>query len=390
MLISEGGNTGNMAGMMPLDKKQENQAAPISKGNADATAHVDTSVIDTANLTASQRATAKKEEDLLRPILGQSYSDLATTEAIQHDYTAALTHYEAAEQWDPDIPDLEKNQGQAAYQAGNYPEAIRGLSVAVKQTPNAMPLHAMLGMAYFEAQKYGDAATAFYPLGEAGMHDSKVGYAWAASLAKAGDLKDASQVLAIYQTGPLTNDGILVVGQLWTEIGDYDRATATYRRILASDPSFPKVHYNIAMADIRAGNWSDARTELNTELAGAPGDPDAMFELGIVDMRESKNDDAMNLFEQVIAKRPDNAEAQYQMGKLLFDHDQLPGAVSHLEAAARLSPDKGYMHYQLQKAYRGIGRTADADRELAIYQQLETKARAQARDQVYQQLQQKP
>jgi tetratricopeptide (TPR) repeat protein len=390
LLISEGGNAGNMAAVMPLDKQQENQAAPISRSGAAASARVDAAALTNSNLTASQRVIASKEDDILRPTLGQSYSDLATSEAIQHDFTDAVTHYEAAEQWDPDIPDLEKNLGQAAFRADNYPEAIHGLAQAIKKNPNALPLRAMLGMAYFEMQRYGDAATTFYPLGEAGMHDSKVGYAWAASLTKAGDLKDASQVLAIYQTGPLTNDGLLVVGQLWTEIGDFDRATTTLRQILASDPSFPKVHYSIAMADIRAGNWSDARTELNAELANAPDDPDVMFELGIIDMRESKNDDAVKLFEQVIAKHPDYAEAQYQMGKILLDRGQVQSSVPHLEAAARLSPEKSYMHYQLQKAYRGVGRTADADREAAVYQQLETKARAAARDQVNQTLQQKP
>lgn len=390
LLIAEGGNTSDMAAVVPLDKKQENQAAPISTSSSDAAARVDDAAIDSANLTADQRATARKEEDALRPILGQSYSDLATAEAIQHDYASALTHYAAAEQWDPDIPDLEKNLGQAAYKAGNYPQAIHGLSAAVKQAPDSMPLHAMLGMACFGAQKFGDAATAFYQLGEAGMRDPVVGYAWADSLVQTGDFKDASQVLSVYQSGTLSNDALLLVGQLWTEIGDYDRATSTLRQILASDPSYPKVHYNIAVADIHAGKWTDARTELNAELATSPGDPDAMYDLGFVDMQESKNDDAMKIFEQVIAKHPDYANAQYQIGKMLLDRGQVPGAVPHLEAAARLSPDKEYMHYQLQKAYRGVGRTADADRELAIYQQLQTKARAQARDQVYQQLQQKP
>jgi tetratricopeptide (TPR) repeat protein len=327
---------------------------------------------------------------MLRPILGQSYSDLATSEAMQHNYQAALAHYEAAEQWDTDIPDLERNLGQAAFKADNYPEAIHGLSEAVKENADATALRAMLGMAYFEARRYGDAATTFYPLGEAGMHDPTVGYAWAASLAKTGDLQHATEVLATYQMGTLSNDGLLLVGQLWTEIGDYDQAINAFHQVLASDPSFPKVHYNIALVDIHANKWSDAATELNAELAIRADDPDAMYDLGFVDMQESKNDDAMKLFEEVIAKHPDYANAQYQIGKMLLDRGQFQMAVPHLEAAVHLSPDKDYMHYQLQKVYRDIGRNADADRELDVYQKLEAKARAEARQQIYQTLQQKP
>ncbi len=391
LLMSEGANTSAVAALVPLDKQQENESAPIGKGDANITAPVNAMALDKANLTASQRATAEKEDSLLRPILGQSYSDLATAEAIQHDYTAALTHYQAAEEWAPDTPDLEKNLGQAAFRADNYPEAVRGLSQAVKQNPDSPALRAMLGMAYFEMQQYGDAATAFYPLGEAGMRDPTVGYAWAASLAKAGDLKHATEVLETYQSSAsLSNEGLLLVGQLWTEIGDYDRAIATLRQILASDPSFSKVHYNIALADMHAEKWDDARTELSAELAVSPADPDAMYDLGFVDLQESRNDDAMKLFEQVVAAHPDYANAQYELGKLLMDKGQYQDAVPHLEAAERISPDKDYIHYQLQAAYRKLARPADADRELALYQQLKAKSRAEAQTFIDQRSQQKP
>ncbi|HEX5236002.1 MAG TPA: tetratricopeptide repeat protein [Silvibacterium sp.] len=389
LLISEGGNTSDLAAVMPLSKQQENQAAPISESGAYTTARLDISTSAGSNLNAAERATAKKEEDMLRPILGQSYSDLATAEAIRHDYSAALTHYETAEQWDRDIPDLEKNLGQAAFRAGDYSEAIHALSETVKQNPNAMNLRAMLGMAYFQTQRYGDAATTFYPLGDAGIHDSEVGYAWAYSLTKAGDLKDASQVLAIYQSGTLSNEALLLVGQLWADIGDYDRSVQTFHHIQASDPSFPKLYYDVALTDIRAGKWSDARGELDRQLASTPGDADTMFNLGFVDIEESKKDDAMKLFEQVIAKDPDHSDAQYQIGKLLMEQGRVQEALPHLEIAARLSPDKDYVHYQLQAAYRRLSRTSDADRELALYKQLKAKSRAAATTEIDQQLQQK-
>jgi tetratricopeptide (TPR) repeat protein len=387
LMEAEGGKVGSMAAVVPLDDKQEN-GAPSLPG-ADGAAPVDVSAFTNSSLTPEQREAVKAEEDVLRPIIGQSYSDLATSEAIQHNYAAALVHYEAAEQWNPDIPGLEKNLGQAAFRADNYPEAIHGLSLAVKANPDSMALRAMLGMAYFEMKRYGDAATAFYPLGEAGMRDPAVGYAWAASLAKTGDLKDASQVLTLYQGMPLSKDGLLLVGQLWTEIGDYDRAVTTLRQALASDPSLPKAHYAIAIADIHSEKWPDAATELNAELAISPGDPDTLYNLGFVDLQESKNEDAARLFRQVIAAHPDYANAQYQLGKLLMDSGKTQDALTHLEAAAKLIPDKDYVHYQLQAAYRRLSRTADADRELAVYQDLKAKSRAQVTTQIDQQLQQK-
>ena len=373
MVLSEG--AGSMAAMVPLDKRQESQAAPLVPGGGDPFAQVDASAMAHANLTDSQRAVAKTQEDALRLILGQSFSDLATSEAIQRNYAVALTHYQEAEHWNPSISDISRNLGQCAFRVGNYPEAIRGLSRAVEEQPAQIPIRAMLGMAYFASDKYADAANTFAPLGVAGMRDSTVGYAWAASLAKLGNAKEAADVLGQFESGNLSNDTLLLVGQLWTEIADYDRAVASLHRALQADPSLPKAHYYAALAYIRWEHWSDARSELQAELAIRPGDLDATYHLGFVDLQESKIDDAAKLFEQVIAVNPEYANAQYELGKILLDRGKLQEAVPHLEAAARLSPEKDYVHYQLQAAYRKESRTADADRELAVYQELKTKSR---------------
>ena len=374
LLMAEGG-TGTMAAMVPLDKKQEKQAAPLVSSSADPFAPVDASALQQAKLTPEQRDAVKAQDDGLRQILGQSLSDLATSEAIQHNYTAALVHYQQAEKWNPGVSDLDKNLGQCAFRVKNYPEAVRGLSRAVTDEPNNVRLRAMLGMSDFAMEKYGDAATAFYPLGVAGMEDGAVGYAWAASLTKTGDLKDATEVLSHYQSQNLPNDAMLLAGQLWIEIGDYGQAIAELHRALASDSSLHKAHYYSGLADIRWEHWTDARTELQAERALNPGDPDTLYQLGFVDLQESKIDDAAKLFGEVVTAHPEYANAQYELGKILLDRGQLKDAVPHLEMAAKLIPDKDYVHYQLQAAYRKESRIADADRELAVYQDLKAKSR---------------
>ncbi len=375
MFMAQAGSSSAMAAVVPLDKRQENQAAPLVKGSADPFAPVDAAVLQQAKLTPEQLDAVKEQDQGLRRILGQSLSDLATSEAIQRDYASALTHYQEAERWNPDVSDLDKNLGQSAFRVKNYPEAIRGLSRAVAQQPDSKALRAMLGMAYFNIDKYGDASTAFYPLGIPGMEDATVGYAWAASLAKTGDLPHASEVLSRYESQNLPPDAMLLAGQLWIEIGDYAKAIDVLHRAAAANPSLQKAHYYAGLADIRWEHWSDAHTEFEAELALTPRDPDATYEMGFVDLQESKIDDAAKLFEQVVAEQPDYANAQYELGKILIDRGQLREAVPHLERAARLIPDKDYVHYELQAAYRKESRVADADRELAVYQELKAKAR---------------
>lgn len=388
LMLKEGGNAGNMVGTVPLDERAQNAAAPIDSSAASLTARVTAGALDKANLTPAQRAVADKEEAVLRPILAQSYSDLATAEAIQHNYAAAVTHYQAAQQWDPSISNLHRNLGQAAFRAQNFAVAASSLAIAVEHNPQQPALRAMLGMSYFNLKRYGDAATAFYPLGEPAMHDPVVGYAWAASLAGAGDLKDASQVLNIYQQQSLSNDQLLLVAQLWNQIGDYTRSIAAARQILAASPSYPRANFVIAQADIGAGKWQDAAAALHAELALHPHDIDALYNLGFVSLQQSNRAAAMRIFKQVLAAQPGYAPAQYEIGKMLMDDNQPQQALPYLQAAARLDPSKAYVHYQLQAAYRKLSRTADADRELAIYQQMKAASRAQAQQEI-DQIQQK-
>jgi tetratricopeptide (TPR) repeat protein len=372
------GGAGSAAAIVPLSPQNETEAAPLLPGNADPFARVDASVVARSNLTEKQRTKADAQENRLRSVLGLSFNDLATSEAVRGEYLAALGHYQEAERWDPEVPGLAKNLGLSAFRTSNYPEAIRGLAQAVRAKPADGPVRAMLGMAYFGAEKFADAAKTFSPLGVRGMQDSTVGYAWATSLARAGELKKAGEVLGEFEKNNRSNDALLLIGQLWIEIGDYARAVAALHGALQADPSLLKAHYFAGQADIRWEHWSEAAAEFQAELGLAPSDADAKYNLGFVYLQQSRVDEAATLFEQVVAAHPNHANAQYQMGKILLDRGQLQEAVEHLEAATRLSPQTDYMHYQLQAAYRKESRIADADRELELYKELKAKQRDRA------------
>jgi tetratricopeptide (TPR) repeat protein len=372
------GGAGSAAAIVPLSPKNEKQAAPLLPADTDPFARVDASVAARANLTDQQRAAADSQENRLRSVLGLSFNDLATSEAVRRQYLAALGHYQEAERWDPQVPGLAKNLGLSAFRTNNYPEAIRGFSRSLEEKPGEAPVRAMLGMAYFGSDKYADAAKTFTPLGTRGMQDSTVGYAWAASLAHVGKLKTASEVLSEFERGERPNDTLLLIGQLWIEIGDYGRSVTVLHRALQADPNLIKAHYFAGQADIRWEHWTDAAAEFQAELALVPTDADAKYNLGFVYLQQSKTDQAAALFQQIVAVRPDHANAQYQMGKILMDRGDLRDAVEHLETATRLSPQSDYMHYQLQAAYRKESRTADADRELEIYKELKARQRQRA------------
>jgi tetratricopeptide (TPR) repeat protein len=375
------GGAGSAAAVVPLSRQQEDQSAPLLQTNADPFA-ADSAAVAANKLSPEQRTAAEAQEKELRSVLALAFNDLGTSEAVRGEYGQALASYQQAERWDGTLSGLERNLGQCAFRAGDYAEAIRGLSQALRQGPETAALRAQLGMSYFATNQYAQAAQTFAPLGTRGMQDGETGYAWAASLAHTGDMKQAAAVLTAFAAEERPDDALLLIGQLWTEIGDYGRATSTLQRALQANPALEKAHLYAGLAYIRWEHWPEAAQEFREELKLSPEDADAEYHLGFVDMQQAKSEDAVVLFRKVVAAHPDYANAQYQLGKILLDRGQVPDALNYLQAAARLEPQTGYLHYQLQVAYRKENRIADADRELEIYKQIKAAARDRAAEAV--------
>ncbi|HWG21009.1 MAG TPA: tetratricopeptide repeat protein [Terracidiphilus sp.] len=376
MMADSGGSMG--AAVVPLGKDQENQAAPAVSDKDNPLAH--------SRMTEEQLDAVRKRASAVQGALALAFNDLATSLAIQQRYTDALADYKRAEHWNATMPGLEKNLGLCAFRAKDYPEAARALSLAMQAGEDSPGVRGMLGLSCFATDNYADAARAFEPLGERGMKDGEIGYAWAASLAHIGETKKASEVLRAFESEPRSNDVLLLVGQLWTETGDFARAIATFESALKSDPALPRAHFYEGLAYLRWEHWPEAAAQFKNELSLFPGELDAMYHLGFVDQQQSKVDEALALYLKVIAADPDYANAQYEAGKIFEDRGQYGDAATHLEIAARLTPEKDYIHYQLQAAYRKLSRSADADRELAVYKDIKAKSRKRVADA----LQQKP
>jgi tetratricopeptide (TPR) repeat protein len=207
------------------------------------------------------------------------------------------------------------------------------------------------------------------------MHDPTLGYPWAASLFRLGDSTQATHVLQEYEKSKLSPDALLLVGQLWTDMGDFSRAVQAFHRALDGDPSLARAHYYAGLAQLRWEHSNEAEEEFNAALKWAPDDADATIGLGYVCVQRRKQAEAIELFRSVTTHHPENGNGHYQLGKLLLEGGKIQEAVAELEAAARELPQNDYVHYQLQAAYRKESRTADADRELQIYKELKAKNR---------------
>jgi len=370
----EEGSVSPAAVVALLNRAEDAPVAAVS-GTIDPTLPVDPAIVARAGLSEETRKAAEAEETRLRAILGASFSDLATSQAIRRDYSVALEHYQEAERWNAAVPGLLRSLGVAAFRSQNYQECVRALGKVLADNSSDTAARAMLGSAYFAVENYREAARTIAPLGDRAVHDGTLGYAWAYSLSRLGDVKQATQILQEYEKSGLSSEAILLVGKLWTDMADYSRAVGSFHRALERDPSLVRAHYFAGLAQLHWDHMDEAISEFNAALQLAPDDPDAKIGLGYVYLQQAKRTEAMELFRSVIASNPENGNAHYQLGKLLLDGGSVKDAVAQLEEAARELPQTDYVHYQLQAAYRKESRTADADRELQIYKELKAKNR---------------
>ena len=61
------------------------------------------------------------------------------------------------------------------------------------------------------------------------------------------------------------------------------------------------------------------------------------------------------------------------MGKVLIKKKDFASATTYLEKALRMDPSNYISHHLMGEAYRGLGRTADAERELKKAEELQSK-----------------
>jgi tetratricopeptide (TPR) repeat protein len=376
--ISE--TTGGMAGAptMPHTNVRAQVAPPSEQSSVDATAPVSPSMLANTALSAADQKQADTLDQNLRILISTAYNDLGTADARRGLYLQALERFHEAERWDNKTPGLMRNIGLASLKTNDPAEAARALKAAVEIDPSDRLARARLAMALFNSGSFADASAQFQALGEDSYSDPGLAYAWAYSLVRIKNARLATEVIGRLSSMHVAPDMQVSIGDLYAQNNDYEHAIASYRKALEQSPNMQGPHFKIGASLLRLSKPDEAIPEIKAELQISPDNTEASYNLAYALLEASQKDEGLALLRQVVAANPDYPEAQYLLGKTLVTEQKFEEAVPHLEAAVRLTPTSAFAHYQLQAAYRRVGRTADAEREAAIYRDLKSRKREES------------
>jgi tetratricopeptide (TPR) repeat protein len=150
---------------------------------------------------------------------------------------------------------------------------------------------------------------------------------------------------------------------------DLDAAFKEFHLALQLRPNEPELHETLGELYLDNHADDDARSELEKALALDPSRTHTLYLLGRFYLTKREYEKALSYLQRALLLQPDLADASSLVGKIYMRLGQYANAVPRLERAAA-TDHYGNVHYQLYLAYRKLGKTELAQKELARSQDL--------------------
>ena len=159
--------------------------------------------------------------------------------------------------------------------------------------------------------------------------------------------------------------------------GDLPKAASLFAELLQKKPHDAILNYAVGAVYYLQAKYTEAESSLKQSLAAQPDQVAASYYLGLTYDAIGDDDRAVPVFRDLLQGHPQHAPSYVKLGGILLREHQYDEAQQDLERAVLLDPDSVEAHYQLGLLFRRLGKTAEAESQLAESSKLETEHRAQ-------------
>jgi tetratricopeptide (TPR) repeat protein len=151
--------------------------------------------------------------------------------------------------------------------------------------------------------------------------------------------------------------------------GARERTDLAFSQAITLDPTNPSYNLEKAQYNIRLGDLTAARSNLQEAIRQKGNYTDALFLLSQLDIQEGNTESAIAVTRSIISIEPNNPTRYFQLGVLLATTNNLPVAIQAFEAAVSLDTNYANARYFLALAYLDSERTEDALSQLRIVEE---------------------
>jgi tetratricopeptide (TPR) repeat protein len=341
--------------------------------------------------------------------LAHLYEQMAVSAGRQDYATQAVEEYKLALNADPNSSILQDGLADLYFKIGRIKDAVTAAQDQVKQNPNDVEAHLLLGQVYLRSLndtqgaqatqvlqlaiaeyetiarlKPGDIETKLL-LGQlyALNHDSvkaeaefkdaqkidadseEVVLNMARLYAQTGQSQRAIDTLSSVPQGDRSARIEFEIGANYDQLKKYKEAAAAYRRSLDLEPDTPEVQHAYANALLADDQLDEALKAYTTLAAADPSDSESEVRISDIERRQGHYDEALATLEKAKGQAPDSAELSFNEA-LIYDalgkYDQAI-AVLNTMVTNSAHPDGNYTEPEKQNRAIFLNRLAGVDRE---------------------------
>jgi tetratricopeptide (TPR) repeat protein len=293
----------------------------------------------------------------------------------------------------------------ALYSLNRYPEARDAYRRTTVLTPKNGPSWALLGLCEYEMRDYPHAFDHLFKAQQLGLGDDRdltanAKYHLAILWNTAGQFErgllemqwfpeqnlggqDIFEALGLsvlrrpwfpYEVPADKQPMLVTAGQasFAESVHKLEDAHKLYDALAAQYGKEPGVHFAygkfLSNLDIDAG-----LQEYEKEMEIVPSNVPARIEAAFLCLKMGKMDQALSFAQGAAKLEPQNPAAHNVAGRALMELNRVPEAIPELALATRLAPQNSSFHLNLARAYQKAGDKAQAAKEIATFNELESK-----------------
>lgn len=309
----------------------------------------------------------------MAPHLGPAYNNLGALYLRTQEYRKAIAILKQGLKVDASMHSATALLGVADYEAGEYMAARVPLEAAVRANPKDNNAELYLAKDLIKLRDFEPAATHLQELTRRQPKNQEIWYLL-------GNVYIQLSEAALTKVDAINPDSVLshqIRGDIMASMKNFDGALVEYKKAVDIAPHETGTHYKLGDAYWQLDDWADATEQFQAELANAPGDCNARWKLGDILLEQHlRAEEALDDINKALETCPDLTEAVPDRATALIRLNRYQDALPDLRTAIQADPNEPRFHFMLAQAYRGLGRTADANAEMASFGKLEQNARA--------------
>jgi tetratricopeptide (TPR) repeat protein len=223
---------------------------------------------------------------------------------------SAAVHERYTEADDPKrLVEIEQmlTRGTDAMRSGRLQEAADLFRTIIERRPDTEDAYRKLALVHWRSGRSAEAIATLELALRSGITQSEVRIRLGQYLAESGQAAKAIALLS--DTAGSDPDALIVLGNAYTIAGRYADGAATFRRLIAADPSNGLAHQNLGMAQLQARDVRGAETSLRRAIALDPALSGAYTALGVVLATTGRTAEGIDAWKRALSLDPGDTNA---------------------------------------------------------------------------------